>query len=93
MSLADEMRIVSNSASDNNVYVSKHFEQAKRLIREAASKGDRYLCFYDFCHPLDVGYSKSNEQMLITKLKEHGFHIKEKWRIFGGNQITPYVVW
>ena len=93
MSFADEMRTISDCAVNNNDYVSEHFEQAKTLIREAASKGNRYLCFYDFCHPCNDGYSRDNEQMLIAKLKENGFDIKEKWQIFGGNQISPYVVW
>ena len=93
MSLADEMRTVSNNAANNNNYVSEHFEQAKKLIQEAAAEGKRYLCFYDFCHPCNDGYNKDNEQMLISKLKQNGFDIKQKWQIFGGNQISPYVVW
>ena len=93
MSLADEMRVISNYSADNNDYVSKHFRQAEALIQKAASEGKRYLCFYDICHPCDRGYSKDNENMLVSKLKQNGFDIKEKWQIFGGNQISPYVVW
>ena len=93
MSLADEMRTVSNNAVEYNDYVSQHFEQAKELIQKAAREGKRYLCLYDFCHPCNDGYSRDNEQMLISKLKQNGFDIKEKWQIFGGNQISPYVVW
>ena len=93
MSLASEMAVISNGAATADDYVSKTFDKAIRVIKEAAMKGNRYVCFYDICHSCDKGYTRDKENMVVSKLKQNGFDIKEKWRIFGGNQITPYVVW
>lgn len=93
MSMASEMATIANGAATSDDYVSKTFAKAERIIKEAALKGNRYVCFYDICHCCDKGYTKDKENMVVSKLKQNGFDLKEKWRIFGGNQITPYVVW
>ena len=93
MVTASQMVMVSNDAANSNDYVSRAMKKAERIIKEAAMKGNRYVCFYDICHPCDKGYTKYGENMVVSKLKQNGFDIKEKWRIFGGDQISPYVVW
>lgn len=93
MITATEMAMVSNNAANNDDYVSRTMEKAEKIIKEAAMKGNRYVCFYDICHSCDEGYTRDKENMIINKLQDNGFKIKEKWQIFGGNQITPYVVW
>ena len=93
MSLANEMAMISNASASMDDYVSKTYEKGLKLIREAASEGKRYICFYDICHCCDKGYTKDRENMVVNKLQQNGFKIKEKWQIFGGNQISPYVIW
>ena len=93
MSLADEMRTVTNVAVNTDVVMQRYWDKTMEVIRGAAMKGNSYVCFYDCCHPCDKDYSKDAEQKLITKLRQNGFKVTEKWRIFGGNQITPYIVW
>ena len=90
---ASEMRMKSNMSMDDNEVLQKFWSKAEKVIEDAAQKGNCYVCFYDCCHPCDNGYSRDVENMLINKLKQNGFKITEKWRIFGGNQITPYIVW
>lgn len=93
MSMASEMAMISSGAATADDYVSRTFDKAKEVIRKAAEKGNRYVCFYDICHSCDRGYTQDKRNMVISKLRQNGFEIKEKWRIFGGDQITPYVVW
>lgn len=93
MLIAGEMRAISNQNASKDDYVRQRIDIADMLIKNAALKGDRYVCFYDICHSCDKGWTRDKQNMVIDKLKENGFKIVEKWRIFGGNQITPYVVW
>lgn len=93
MITASQMVMISSEAANNDDYVSRTMEKAEKVIKDAAMKGNRYVCFYDICHSCDKGYTKDKQNMVISKLKQNGFDIKEKWRIFGGDQITPYVVW
>ena len=93
MSLANEMVMLSNTSASADDYVKRTYEKGLKVIREAASEGKRYVCFYDICHPCDEGYTRDKENMVVNKLQQDGFKIKEKWQIFGGNQISPYVVW
>lgn len=82
MNLASKMAKISNKAATADDYVSKTFDKAIRIIKEAAMKGNRCVCFYDFCHWCDEGYSRTKAQIIVNKLKEEGFDIKEN-----------YVVW
>lgn len=93
MSLADDMRNISKMAVNTDTVFQGFWEKSMKVIREAATKGNNYVCFYDCCHLCDKGYSRELEQKLLFKLEENGFKVKQKWQIFGGNQITPYVVW
>lgn len=93
MSLAEEMRNISNAAVNTDEVMQRYWANAMKAIKEAAIKGNNYVCFYDCCHCCDKDYSKNIENKLIDKLKQNGFKVVEKWRIFGGNQISPYITW
>ena len=93
MSLADEMRMKSSTVVNNDDYMQKLWGKTMSIIENAALKGNNYVCFYDCCHPCDKGYTKDNENKLVNKLKSNGFKVVEKWRIFGGDQISPYIIW
>lgn len=91
MSLASEMAMISKVST--NDYVKKTYEKGLEIIRKAANEGKNYVCFYDICHSCNKGWTKDNENAVIKRLKEDGFDVVQKWRIFGGDQVTPYVVW
>ena len=63
MITANEMRMVSNDAANSDDYVSRTMEKAERIIKEAAMKGNRYVCFYDICHSCDKGYTRDKEKI------------------------------
>lgn len=93
MNLAQEMAVMSSYAAEEDDYVNDTFEKGIQIIKKAAMKGNRYVCFYDICHCCNKGYTKDREQMIRTRLRKEGFKIQKAYEIFGGNQITPYVVW
>lgn len=95
MSLANEMAMMANVATDTDATVQKFWEKSMNAIRGAAAEGRRELCFYDCIHMCDKDYSNKVRDQLVNKLERNGFKVKKGYALGKGmgSWETPYVVW
>ena len=94
MSLASEMRNISDSANNADTKLLKAYEEVINAIKQAASEGKREKVFPYFPHETLGEYFDMKEK-IINKLNSDGFKVCKGSQIGKGmgNWETEYVVW
>ena len=98
MSLADEMRTLSEKAGNSKADAA--FASVMEIIKGAAERGRREIVWAPYIHNYkelgyDDGYiSDREEELLKEKLENSGFRIVQPNRISAGvRQTTKYIQW
>ena len=98
MSLADEMRTISENAGNSPVDAA--YACAIKEIKEAAEKGKREIVWSPhILNYRELGFdsmwiSERDQELLKEKLKREGFRVVMPHRVIGGvTQLTEYVQW
>lgn len=98
MSLADEMRTISQNAGNSPVDAA--YACTIKEIKEAAEKGKREIVWDPHIpNYRDLGFdsmwpSERDKELLKEKLEREGFRIVKPFRVSGGvTQLTEYVQW
>ena len=94
MSLASEMRNISDSANNADTKLLKAYEEVIRDIKKAANDGKRECVFPWFSHDTLGEYFEMKDKVK-NKLSNDGFRVCKGSSIGKGmgNWETEYVVW
>ena len=97
MSLADEMKNISDSVRDSSDEFNSIYNKCMERIRACAKDGKREMCWYDngFYYDFDNPNRAKYLDMLKRKLEDNGFKVRYGYQIGKPvyNSQSEYIVW